>query len=46
MEHGGAISGMLAHSLRSYLTPMYRIALPSLRRLPEIDLLSALPVRA
>lgn len=39
MEHEGAISGTLAYSLRSYLAPTYRIAIPSLRRLPEIDLL-------
>jgi len=45
MEYGGAISGTLAHSLRSYLAPMYRIALPSLRRLPETDLLSTLLVQ-
>jgi hypothetical protein len=45
MDHGGAISGTLAHSLRSYLAPMYRIAFPSLPRLPEIDLLPTLLVQ-
>lgn len=45
MDHGEAISGTLAHSLRSYLAPMYRIAFPSLPRLPEIDLLPTLLVQ-